>query len=258
MGFSHSNPLSLATCITLLGKKDSKKLCNNTYLMNKSQDKYFEFAVLLHSTRIMTLSRSLLTINTGGFHTKTTKERLSWFLPCGFSIFSERGVWYLVYSSLTDGGFYSNPNAYRILAKIESTPLAIPLVKNTSLEDALPKNLSHYPSWDTWQTERKANVKETRALLRKVKLFIAEYLKRLYAGEILPPKKNDISCYSAKELLENFDYSPHLLLKATESGVSQYVRDTVYLWQNGQSISDNWQLENILYRYMKRDLGLQS
>lgn len=49
--------------------------------------------IRLHDTDIMTfLPDGRIELNTGGFNTKTTRERMNSFLPRGFNVFTQKGV----------------------------------------------------------------------------------------------------------------------------------------------------------------------
>lgn len=76
-------------------RNGSRKLANNTYLVPRGADAY---AVRLHSTDIITIHRDgTFTLNTGGWDTVITKDRLNSFGPA--RIYSERGTWAVWHSS---------------------------------------------------------------------------------------------------------------------------------------------------------------
>ena len=72
---------------------DKKKLANNTYLSKKDD----AFVIRLHDTDIVKIkeesSQTFFTVNTDGWMTSTTKERINSFTP--LRIFQKRGVWYV-------------------------------------------------------------------------------------------------------------------------------------------------------------------
>lgn len=68
--------------------RNSKKLKNNTYLERKADG---DIAVRLHSTDIITLHRNCsATLDSGGWRTMTTKDRLNEY---GFIISQQEGIW---------------------------------------------------------------------------------------------------------------------------------------------------------------------
>jgi len=71
---------------------DKKKLASNTYLTKKDD----AFVIRLHNTDIVKIkeesNQTFFTVNTDGWMTSTTKERINSFTP--LRIFQKRGVWY--------------------------------------------------------------------------------------------------------------------------------------------------------------------
>lgn len=68
-----------------------RKLGNNTYAHRVNG----AIAIQLHSTDILTYyPDGRIVANSGGWKTVTTKARLNEFLPHGYQISQERGVWY--------------------------------------------------------------------------------------------------------------------------------------------------------------------
>ena len=71
--------------------KTSKKLENNTWL---EVTEHGEYAIKLHQTRIITIhSDGTYTLNSGGYRTSTTKDRLNGYAP-GPRINTEKGLWH--------------------------------------------------------------------------------------------------------------------------------------------------------------------
>lgn len=68
--------------------KNSRKIQNNTYLARRGED----IALQLHSTDVVTLHPDgSITLNSGGWHTVTTKDRISPF----HRVSARQGVWYM-------------------------------------------------------------------------------------------------------------------------------------------------------------------
>lgn len=77
--------------------KDRRKLANNTYAERRGDG---EIAIRLHATDILTFhADGSVGVDTGGWHTRTTKDRLNEYLPNGYRIVQDRSQWYWV-----DGG----------------------------------------------------------------------------------------------------------------------------------------------------------
>lgn len=80
------------------GRNGRKKLANNTYLMPVKSG----IAVRLHDTDIVTIHpNNDCTLNTGGWMTKTTKERINRYSPV--LIHQTNGIWYVKGQVFTDG-----------------------------------------------------------------------------------------------------------------------------------------------------------
>lgn len=77
--------------------KHRRKLENNTYAERRGTGKPRDpIAVRLHATDVLTFyADGRVTFDTGGWHTVTTKARLNTYAPAGWSVYSERGSWYL-------------------------------------------------------------------------------------------------------------------------------------------------------------------
>ncbi len=105
-----------------LDLKPSKKLGNNTivHMVRVSgSPELDQVAVKYHNTNIIKIDpENVVTLNTDGYETNTTKDRLNQFLRCrGAYIFQKKGVWYIKNSEetieykdgmqiLPDGHFY--------------------------------------------------------------------------------------------------------------------------------------------------------
>lgn len=77
-------------CDKLRGKQ-SKKLENNTYLIRVDEK---TVAIRLHSTNVVTITEeNHYTLNSGGWHTATTKDRLNHYGPV--CIHQENFSWYV-------------------------------------------------------------------------------------------------------------------------------------------------------------------
>lgn len=74
-----------------LGDRDRRKVQNNTYLNRRGED---AIAVTLHATDVLTAnSNGTVVLNSGGWHTMTTKDRINGWLPAGWVLFQKDGDW---------------------------------------------------------------------------------------------------------------------------------------------------------------------
>ena len=79
-------------------KEKGKPIANNTRLMKRGED----YAVRLHETDVVTIhGDDTYTLNTGGWRTVTTKERINRFSPA--CVYSDRKVWLVGGSLFKDG-----------------------------------------------------------------------------------------------------------------------------------------------------------
>lgn len=85
--------MNYTAALEKLGKRDSRKLCNNTYLERCVNG---DIAVKLHGTDVLTFKPDNSTVyNSGGWRTVTTKSRMNGYGPDGFFIWQDKGIWTL-------------------------------------------------------------------------------------------------------------------------------------------------------------------
>lgn len=76
----------------LLGDKQAKTIGHNTVVSRQGED----IGVTLHSTTVITYHpNDTITLNSGGWRTVTTKDRINQLLPMPLGVYSESGVWTL-------------------------------------------------------------------------------------------------------------------------------------------------------------------
>ncbi|KKK93888.1 hypothetical protein LCGC14_2688360, partial [marine sediment metagenome] len=80
--------------------QDGRNIANNTRLERRSGS----IALRYHATDVVTYHLDgSLTLDSGGWRTTTTKERINWALPRGLHLRRDKGVWF-VGSSWFDNG----------------------------------------------------------------------------------------------------------------------------------------------------------
>lgn len=89
---SNHTPTNFYEARLLLSGKDRVKLDRNTYLERRS-DK--AIAVILHATDIVTFTPTYTELNSGGWHTMTTRSRMDDYIPMRVFADGKRG-WSLV------------------------------------------------------------------------------------------------------------------------------------------------------------------
>lgn len=78
--------------VATLKNRPSKKVANNTYLVREVEG----VAVKLHQTNVVTFKPDgNVILNSGGWRTVTTKERINRYSPA--RVYSEGGVWFVYY-----------------------------------------------------------------------------------------------------------------------------------------------------------------
>lgn len=76
---------------TTLGNRSSKKVGNNTYLHKISED---TFGVRLHATDVVQIHfDDTYTLNSGGWRTRTTKDRINSYSPA--RVWQRNSIWYV-------------------------------------------------------------------------------------------------------------------------------------------------------------------
>lgn len=73
----------------------TRKVANNTYLVRRMSG---AIVVRLHDTDVVTYHGhhgSSITLNSGGWLTATTRERMNYYTPSGIEVFPRRGRWYV-------------------------------------------------------------------------------------------------------------------------------------------------------------------
>lgn len=95
----------------------SRKVGNNTYLRRRGED----IALQLHATDVLTFHRDgSVTLDNGGWKTKTTKERIHDYLPKPYGLQQIKGAWYVfeyVWKAYTygDGEGWHYPDSPNLL-----------------------------------------------------------------------------------------------------------------------------------------------
>jgi len=229
------------------GDKDSRKIGNNTYLKRRGSG----IAVLLHNTDILlyTEGKSII-LDSGGWKTPTTKDRMNEWLPMGYGISQAKGVWFL--HTPTRGTFI--------------------------YQDGMRIGPYGAIYGDGKQKEYKRVQKETKAIQAYAKAFAAKMVK----GEIPPPDAGD--CWYClmrdkegkslgelsrdkghiREHIKEKYYVPSLLRNAMEKvPTSIYTGHQIYgIWRGEDRFAasrDKYleqEITRILVKYLKRELNI--
>ncbi|MCK5604432.1 hypothetical protein KAR91_21255 [Candidatus Pacearchaeota archaeon] len=230
--------------------RESRKLANNTYLerrvdQNNPTINGDSFAVRLHATDIVTYKPDgTIVLNSGGWRTVTTKERINTFSPV--NLWQEKGVWYL--------GKWSAKKLDRIIYAD----------KMTVDEAGFPANPI---------IELKTDRTERKKLLKQIK----DYAK-LCADSCPIPQPSNGDCWGClfvdKETKQPAMGKDHYLQHFKEGYVVpslvyraciQYAISAIAGSYLTEENSDSWmadigkrQIESAVYRFVKQQFGLAS
>lgn len=149
---------------TLTGRcSQSRKVANNTYLQRRGDD----IAVRLHQTDVVTFhADGTATLNTGGWFTMTTKDRIHRYLPAGLNLSSIRGRWFLTYSGHYEGDTY-----------VKSDRPAVPYADGITIDLATLDVIEGAPDPQVVRAEDDANT--------AVRKDIENYLRRTTPEQIV-------------------------------------------------------------------------
>jgi len=146
------------------------KLGNNTYLeWEPDETRGVEpewFAVRLHSTNVVTFhADGRVVLDSGGWLTVTTKARLNDYIPSGWRVYADRGVWCLAHYA-SEGG-WDNAKAYA-------------------------DGITIYPSMGIESvTGEGEDPKAQQKLRKRIKAYAKGYIEAFYAGEVPAPSGGD-------------------------------------------------------------------
>lgn len=237
-----------------LGRKNERPYAHNTRIQRLNLDR---IGVLYHGSCVVTFIPHETIFSSCGWKTLTTKERLNWFLPDGFSVYQEKSVWYLVDRR---GGWED--------------------AKRYIFQDGLTID----GQGNVTGAAEEGNQEETKNTIKKIKKYVDGYVKALLDGEVEKPSGGDCwYCYMSTEsgeslgdatkntghLESHFEesyYVPSLLYRAVEFKDRMCIlsKDGVArIWQ-GEKL-DKWQMsvverdvKSILTTYLKHEFGVAS
>lgn len=220
---------------------DDRPLQNNTRLQRLGSG---DIAVVLHDTDVVTLHEDgSFTLDSGGWYTQTTKDRLNTYAPFGY-VRQENGVWYWEY----DGD-------------------------SINFEDGM----TVHPDGTVSGARSDEEVSELEALGARINEFSRDFADALASGDVPEPSGGDCwMCLMFDEeagfsrtdhlyshLEENY-FVPSLLINALEFyGASQATYSGLgYIW--GKHDQEYWSrhVDDAAYRalrkYLRHRLGLAS
>jgi hypothetical protein len=145
-------------------KGRKRKLANNTYfeiLPTNNQTGLPDFGVRLHNTIIITWTADGKTIlNSGGWQTVTTKERINRYMPDGFTLWQEKGIWFI------------------------GAPWNSKEKESVAFQDGI---YFQKGKWHNCGTDPRITIR----LRNKVKSYAKVFTRKIFAGEIEKPSGGD-------------------------------------------------------------------
>jgi hypothetical protein len=148
-----------------LGSRDSRKLENNTYVQRRGED----IAVRLHNTDVVTYHKDgTITLNSGGWRTSTTKNRINSYIP-GRGLHQKNSLWYFSDGEIFEDGIRIDHSGYPFHAVLSG--------------EGMPS--------------RKAQIEsDMRQKKRRVKEYVDGFCKHIVEGKLAPPSGGDCwYCY---------------------------------------------------------------
>lgn len=164
MGRPTRLPKSLPEALAALGSRDSRKVANNTYLIRTPEGA----AVKLHATNVVTFLPEGVRLDSGGWRTPVTRDRINECLPSGWRLWQDGGLW-TAYPPRPE------PDGYADLSR------AFPYAERMTL---LADGSVRYDG-------EKPNPEAEKKLRAAVRAYAKGYVAALLAGKIPPPSLGD-------------------------------------------------------------------
>ena len=229
-----------------LGKRSSRKLENNTYLIHYHEAKPHYIGVRLHNTDVVKYyPDGRIILNSGGWKTPTTKDRINKYAPV--NVWTNKGIWYI-------GQSWNKP-------------------AEAIYQDDMVINPDG--SFSGVMTMKQA--KEETKLRGQVRKYAKDFITALKTGKIPMPSSGDCwgccmkgvktgqtvmgSDHILSHIKEKY-YVPSLAVNALEAfGASMAAKSTLWFYMGHENAND-WgeftleQIEKSIKKYVYRELGL--
>jgi hypothetical protein len=154
----------------LKGKnKENRPIANNTRVIRRAENM---IAIRLHNTDIITFyENGAIGLNSGGWKTVTTKDRMTRFTPRNIGVSSDRGVWYVVVQSDPDHPLWDDSNPRYLFED------GMHILPDGKVYDQNLKSIEVYD---------KEKAKELNRCVNKIQRFSRELVKRFFDGRSIP------------------------------------------------------------------------
>lgn len=236
---------------------DYAKLDNNTYSRLEKE----KIIIKLHDSDIIELLPDSIMLDSCGFKTSTTKDRLNKALsPCKMSIYQDKFIWYIA-----AWGDYGNKNIYQDNMTIKFNPDNYEVLKIDGLGNM-------------------DDIKRINQLKRRIDKYSDKFIKALFNNEVEKPSNGDCFYCLMREVnssipigelnndnshieshMEEDYFVPSLLMRSIEIfSVSLMAKSILYsLWYESDNDKLAWgeditkdQLKSSLKRYIRRQFNI--
>ena len=171
--YSYSEPQSYDQLVHYLAQGIRKEntidrpIAHNTRVIKRTPT---TIAIKFHATDIITFfENGSIQLNTNGWKTVTTKDRMSRFLPTGINVYPERFIWYLRLGDWKEGKKYLYEDHMIVTHDKHITNANGNAIKEHS----------------------KAKEKKKRNQLKKIDNYIKNFMKALENGKVPAPSGSD-------------------------------------------------------------------
>lgn len=205
-----------------------KPIANNTRIFRRRNDwdttakaspgLKDSYAVRLHYTDVVEfLQNGNVILRSGGWHTVTTCSRINIYAPCSLYSHRETQTWTVTYQGVS----------YVFKDDMELLPDGKVKFHGGLLEKYLEKVRRAKKKLAEKRREAKKKLAEKRRKERakqrkevrfeqKAEGFIDKFIKKIFAGKILEPKKSRETGTNVRRYLKDKNFSPALLLRAMD------------------------------------------
>lgn len=150
MGYAKSAPTSYDEAVAALKGRERRTIAGNTWL-----ERGDNITLRYHGTNVVTFRPDgSMVLNSGGWRTPTTKERINWCLPGGFGLSQVKHVWYLNNHVFADG-------------------------------------MVVYPDGRIEGAAEKSAPRKAAKLTKAIKAYVTGYIETLFAGKVERPSVGD-------------------------------------------------------------------
>lgn len=137
------------------GRLERRKVANNTYLERRPSG---DIAVKLHATDVVTYhDDGTFSLQTGGWYSVTTKERMNRFMPL-FDVASRRGQWKIYIRNREYNAWRAKEERHKIEYRPFTLPMILADLRGETVELWTVRNLGTYNTHDEAKAAQEAKI----------------------------------------------------------------------------------------------------